>query len=285
VVYGVTDEAKAYIISLWKMEIGASFLFITRDEILAEEIYEDIHTFIQEEELFLLSPDHHQRVFYKLKQNNILIITSLNTIFKKISPSYFFKDILYLKKDEKLSRDFLLKKLVGKGYKFSPLVEEEGDYSYRGGIIDFYSPLYSYPIRIELMGEKIESIREFSPLTQFSIKKRKEVILSSARDSYPDEEKSVPLFNIFPSSFIFILDEPQNFESWINKGNESRQEFENFLKKPHLYLSSLPQETLWMKHKKSFSFSSSPSTSYKGHLELLIQDINKWRKDGYKRSP
>jgi len=281
-VYGVTDEAKAYIISLWKMEIGASFLFITRDEILAEEIYEGIHTFIQEEEFFLLSPDHHQRVFYKLKQNNILIITSLDTIFKKISPSYFFKDILYLKKDEKISRDFLLKKLVGKGYKFSPLVEEEGDYSYRGGIIDFYSPLYSYPIRIELMGEKIESIREFSPLTQFSIKKRKEVILSSARDSYPDEEKSVPLFNIFPSSFIFILDEPQNFESWINKGNESRQEFENFLKKPHLYLSSLPQETLWMKHKKSFSFSSSPSTSYKGHLELLIQDINKWRKDGYK---
>lgn len=281
-VYGVTDEAKAYLVSLWKREIDVSFLFITKNETLAEETYEDIHTFMQEEQLFLLSPDHYLRVFHKLKQNNILVITSLNTIFKKISPSYSGKDILYLKKDEKLSRDFLLKKLVKKGYKFSPLVEEEGDYSYRGGIIDFYSPLYSHPIRIELLGEKIESIREFSPLTQFSIKKRKEIILSSARDSYLNKEKSIPLFNIFPSSFIFILDEPQNFESWINKGDESRQEFENFFKKTHLYLSSLPQKTLWMKPKKSFSFSSSPLASYKGHLELLIQDINKWRKDRYR---
>jgi len=62
------------------------------------------------------------------------------------------------------------------------LVEEEGEYAHRGGIIDFYSPLYSYPIRVELLGESIESIREFDPLTQSSIKKREEAILCSRNE-------------------------------------------------------------------------------------------------------
>ncbi|MCD6232161.1 transcription-repair coupling factor [Candidatus Aerophobetes bacterium] len=275
-VHGLTPESKTYLVSLWKREIGIPFLFITSDESRAEEVYENLHSFLPEEELFLLSSSHYLRIFRKLEQNNILVITSLATLFQKISPSFFIKDILYLKKGEKIDRDFLLKKLVEKGYHFSSLVEEEGDYSYRGGIIDFYSPLYSYPIRIELFEEKIESIREFSPLTQSSIKKRKEVILSSIKDSSLNkEEDSIPLFNAFPSSFVFILDEPADFSSYF-------QEFKNLLKKPHLYLSSLPRRTSWMRPKRNFSFSSSFLTPYRGHLELLIQEIKKWRKEGYK---
>ena len=54
------------------------------------------------------------------------------------------------------------------GYTIEPLVEQPGQLSRRGGIIDIYSPTMDGPVRIELFGDEIESIRRFDPATQRS---------------------------------------------------------------------------------------------------------------------
>jgi len=54
------------------------------------------------------------------------------------------------------------------GYTTEPLVEQPGQLSRRGGIIDIFPPTVDSPVRIELFGDEIESIRQFDPATQRS---------------------------------------------------------------------------------------------------------------------
>lgn len=58
--------------------------------------------------------------------------------------------------------------LEAAGYLRSQIVEVPGQFTMRGGIIDVFSPASARPVRIELFGEVVESIREFNPRTQRS---------------------------------------------------------------------------------------------------------------------
>lgn len=55
------------------------------------------------------------------------------------------------------------------GYQSVPLVEDAGSYSQRGGIVDIFSPAQKWPVRIELFGDQIESLRFFDPRSQRSL--------------------------------------------------------------------------------------------------------------------
>ena len=60
-------------------------------------------------------------------------------------------------------------KLPKIGYNRVPQVEQEGDFSVRGGIVDAWSPGDEFPIRAEFFGDNLESLRTFNPATQVSI--------------------------------------------------------------------------------------------------------------------
>ncbi|MEA3485323.1 MAG: transcription-repair coupling factor, partial [Candidatus Aerophobetes bacterium] len=292
--YGLTKEAKSYLISLLKNRIKGSFLLITPTHSEASEVYQDLLTFLsREKEVFLLpsrekdSGGRRLKILHQIREkSNILLVTSLSVVVQKAPPlSTLVREAVSIRKGDEVNRDNLLHQLTQKGYKFSPLVEEEGDYSFRGGIIDFYSPLYSHPIRIELFGEGVESVREFDPSTQSSTKRRKEVIISS-RDELSlikrEREALLPFPEVF-SSFIYILNEPMDLQNQMKDWESSEiQVFKSLLKKPHLYLSALPQRTSWMRPKRAFSLSSSSLPSYQGHLDLVVQDIKKWKEKGYR---
>ncbi len=63
----------------------------------------------------------------------------------------------------------LCRRLPEIGYNRTPQVEQEGDFSVRGGIIDVWSPGDEFPVRAEFFGEDLESLRSFNPATQISI--------------------------------------------------------------------------------------------------------------------
>ena len=55
------------------------------------------------------------------------------------------------------------------GYRRVPLVEEKGEISVRGGIIDLFPPLARHPLRVEFLGDSIETMRSFDPASQRSL--------------------------------------------------------------------------------------------------------------------
>jgi transcription-repair coupling factor (superfamily II helicase) len=84
---------------------------------------------------------------------------------------------------EEIDRDALVRKLVAGGYSRATIVEEYGDFSLRGGILDVYSPLDSNPLRIEFFGDTVDTIRYFSADTQRTLQSQDEAVLLPAREA------------------------------------------------------------------------------------------------------
>lgn len=68
------------------------------------------------------------------------------------------------------------------GYIPAPVVEDVGTYAFRGGILDIFSPAHKMPIRLELFGDIIESIRFFDPETQRSLEPTPKASVLPARE-------------------------------------------------------------------------------------------------------
>lgn len=74
---------------------------------------------------------------------------------------------------------------AGLGYEPVSVVEAPGQFSRRGGIIDVYPPPDALPVRIELWGNQIDSIRRFDPATQRSQDRVGRVSVTPAREALP----------------------------------------------------------------------------------------------------
>lgn len=70
----------------------------------------------------------------------------------------------------RLDLDQLLGELDEVGYERTPTVTERGQFARRGGIVDIYSWNAEHPLRIELLDDEIESLREFDVNTQASVR-------------------------------------------------------------------------------------------------------------------
>jgi transcription-repair coupling factor (superfamily II helicase) len=75
---------------------------------------------------------------------------------------------VHLEVGQTIDRDALVERLVASGYSRMPLVEERGEVAVRGGIVDLFPPHRPRPVRIELLGDEVESLREFDAASQRS---------------------------------------------------------------------------------------------------------------------
>ncbi|MEB2345251.1 MAG: transcription-repair coupling factor [Deltaproteobacteria bacterium] len=78
---------------------------------------------------------------------------------------------VHLEVGQTIDRDALVEQLLAAGYARMPLVEERGELAVRGGIVDLFPPHRRRPVRIELLGDDVESIREFDAASQRSQEK------------------------------------------------------------------------------------------------------------------
>ncbi|MFH1102543.1 MAG: transcription-repair coupling factor, partial [Pseudomonadota bacterium] len=113
-----------------------------------------------------------------------VLVVSLEALLQKIIP----KDEItayaeLIMENEEIDRDSLIQKLVSGGYVRSAIVEEPGDFSVRGGIMDVFSPLYPDPLRIELSGDTVVSLRFFSAASQRKLNTLSEAVILPAREA------------------------------------------------------------------------------------------------------
>lgn len=128
---------------------------------------------------------------YRLVEADLprVITVGLDALIRKILPRHVFERAsTSLTVGAEIDRELLLEQLVLAGYNRVPLVEDAGDFSVRGFIIDLYSPLYPYPVRIEEMGDRIESIRFFDPTNQRSRDAVSEVRVVPVHMVIPDND-------------------------------------------------------------------------------------------------
>ena len=74
------------------------------------------------------------------------------------------------------------------GYRQTDVVEQQGEYAQRGGILDVYSPEMERPVRVELFGDEVESLRRFDPVSQRSALSLDEAVLLPLTETPVTEE-------------------------------------------------------------------------------------------------
>lgn len=200
--YGLQGSSKAYVAALVARRTERPMLIFTPTAKEAESLSRDIAFFLDEGasspvnrriqlfpswdilpfENLSPNPDHvaaRLEGLYRLTQETapILIATPAATLQRVLPRDSFQGSVAYFVQGEELDRDALVTRLVAWGFARTPLVEERGDFSVRGGIVDLFPPAYERPIRIELCDDRIESIREFDPRSQRSRAHHEELLL------------------------------------------------------------------------------------------------------------
>ena len=136
------------------------------------------------------------------KENNNVFLTTINGIFLKTAPIDFYKNnLINVKKDEKISFNYIKDFLIKIGYSRVQTVRELGEFSIRGSILDVFPIGHDKAFRIDFFGDLIESIKEMDPLTQRSNLSINEI------DIYPSNEYLLNEKNIenFRSKFRSIF--------------------------------------------------------------------------------
>jgi len=126
------------------------------------------------------------RTLYRLIVDEVptIVVTTVDALLHKIIPKQEIINYAELiEKGEEIDRDLLVKKLLCGGYVQSMIVEEPGDFCVRGGILDIFSPLYSDPLRIELFGDTVDSLRFFSAADQRTTKNIPEAVILPAKEA------------------------------------------------------------------------------------------------------
>jgi transcription-repair coupling factor (superfamily II helicase) len=99
---------------------------------------------------------------------SILIVPVLAAATRLRSGEFYSNLAGIVRRGESLDTNALVQHLNSVGYNSTDVVEMPGEYALRGGILDVYSPEADRPLRIELFGDDVESIRKFDPGTQRS---------------------------------------------------------------------------------------------------------------------
>ena len=119
----------------------------------------------------------------------VVVVTSILALLELLPPAeVLLKQYEYLIPGEEVNLERLIRRLIERGYSRVSLVEEYGDFSQRGGILDVYSPLYKWPLRMEFFGDELESIRLFHPGTQRSMGILEDVVLLPGGEIILDAE-------------------------------------------------------------------------------------------------
>ena len=122
-------------------------------------------------------------LFHFGQTKNPIVLTTAEAVLQRLPPRQAFAERWsYLVEGDALDLDALAERLVDWGYRRVPLVEDRGDFSVRGGILDIFPPAHPNPLRLELSGDAIETIREFDAVSQRSLAPRAELLILPVRE-------------------------------------------------------------------------------------------------------
>ncbi|WP_299981386.1 transcription-repair coupling factor [Desulfobacula sp.] len=206
VVITPTDGShKAYLTSQLFKDSKVPIVVILKDTKKALHFIDDFSFFLPEKkDQLIFFPGYHILPFKSLSYHKetstnrlaalskimnstsepLIVVTVVDTILQKLIPKKEINEFAELViANEEVDRAALIEKLESGGYTKTSLVEDPGEYSVRGGLLDIFSPGETYPVRIEFFGDLAESIRYFSPFTQRGIKEIYETIIIPATEA------------------------------------------------------------------------------------------------------
>jgi len=185
VLTGCCGAASSLAIALLSRQFRRQLLVVTHDQSAADEVIRELAFFdavglctfpAWESTPFEAVSPHPdisgsrlETLFRVSHEEQVTVVAPVAALMQKVlSRSLLGALSCSLAVGDEPQREKLLESLVKMGYSHCQLVEERGFFAVRGGLLDIFPPSLPQPVRIEFLGDSIESIRSFDPLTQRS---------------------------------------------------------------------------------------------------------------------
>jgi len=184
-IYGLNETQKAHIAYGVNKELKGQVCIVTFSEIEARQIYEDLKFYVGDRALFFpskeilfynmeatsegIQEERMKAIEMIIEEQDCIVVTSIDTFLRRLPPpSSYTKNIITFRVGESVDLTKTIETFVTQGYERQDIVEERGQFSVRGDIIDIFPGSAESPLRIELFGDEIDSIRKFEVDTQRS---------------------------------------------------------------------------------------------------------------------
>ena len=387
---GVTDSQKVHV--MYELSTDKAWkLVVTHDDTRAKELYDDFSYFSKNtwlypaRDLLFYSSDIHgnlltrqrMQVFKHLAEDEGgIVVTTVDGLMDHLLPLSMLEDrCLSVASGDILDMEEIKGFLTDMGYERMGQVDGMGQFSIRGGILDVFPLTEELPVRIELWGDEVDSIRSFDPESQRSIAQMDSIriypaaevvltrtqiedgILSIEKEgkkqekTFRDQGKAAEAHRVKAAvgelceslregfdvqnldgyiryfygdtvSFLdyvreaasgkenglaVFLDEPQRLrEKAETVETEFRESMSHRLEGGYLlpgqtdilfsakevlaaaqlpntvFMTGLDQRLPGMAGKKKYSITGKNVNSYQNGFELLIKDLTRWKKEGYR---
>jgi transcription-repair coupling factor (superfamily II helicase) len=203
VLSGVTESAKPYVVAALAVALDRPILYVVRDNAEVERVCDALTGLVGRDFPVLPYADRDALPYERLLPDATSVKTRMNVLAALarpagamivvcsdralaqpvMPPDEFARAIVELRDGLQLDPRILLEHLLSLGYENVAEVEEAGQVSHRGGIVDVFPPALPRPVRVEFFGDEIESIRTFDPETQRSLNPVTAVLLGPAREA------------------------------------------------------------------------------------------------------
>ncbi len=181
-VTGLSAVHRAHLCAALWTAAQAPLVVLSPDEASSEALAADIYAFTGERAALLTGRDYvfiqadaasrqleqgRLGALRQLQRGEGIVIVTARGLFQRAMPLAAFERCAFdIGMDARLAPEDLEDALLRCGYSRSAQVEGPGQFSRRGGILDFYTPAHSQPVRIEFWGDEIDSMAHFDILSQ-----------------------------------------------------------------------------------------------------------------------
>jgi transcription-repair coupling factor (superfamily II helicase) len=223
-----TDRAEQVFDDLDFFGIDDVFLFAEDESLPYESDEPAIHILARQMEM-------QSRLLAGSSSTPGVFLVPLEAAMRKVlSPRLFQAHTLRIRVNDLLDIERTARALSDAGYIRVPIVETHGECAIRGGIIDIFPLTGEMPVRLDLFGNQVESIRYFDAATQRSLKKSPgdAVVLPPAKknalihESVANGHALVSILSLLPPETVLILDEPERFPA-------RAKEFHDLVRRQH----------------------------------------------------
>ena len=185
VLSGFTDAQKSHIAYSTSVYTSMPICVIANNEIIAQKYVQDFKSIGIEEVCYLPKREvatydyelesrensmERVTILSKILSSNVkVIVTTIESVSQPLVDKNLILDSIYkIKINDTIDVEELSQTLLFSGYEKTGMVEVKGQFSIRGGIIDIYPSNLDFPIRIDLWGDNVDSIKVFDILSQRS---------------------------------------------------------------------------------------------------------------------
>ena len=235
-------ETTPFLVSIVRKFIKNKVVVVLENNEIARKVFQDCQSFLGKKSTIIFIPEietHPMSGLEKnsisfterndalskiieLKENPALIITTALSLAQKIpEKNYFFSyGLLNLKVGQIFKTTEFVDELIKYGYKRTHTVENMGEFSVRGSLIDIFPIGKELPYRIDFYEENIEGIRIFEPSDQRTVGRQNGLKIRAIDYEFIDNNLNGNILDLMGKNTSLILRNPKSIAATIKKYNE-----------------------------------------------------------------